>query len=247
MATLMEQYHELITAILDEILTTQQEKVEEAAELISQTVISGGNLYAFGCAHAGMLTEELFYRAGGLMLINPIFGPGLMLSEVPVTKTSQFERIDGYAQVLLDSVKLKAGDLLILISTSGRNSVPVEMALGAKTRGAKVIALTSLNYTKNVTSRHSSGKKVFEIADLVLDNCGQLGDAVLSIEGLAQKMAPTSTIAGAFILNSVVARSVEKMIALGLEPPVYLSANLDAGDEHNRRLLEQYRERLVYI
>ena len=181
-----------------------------------------------------MLTEELFYRAGGLMLINPIFGPGLMLNEVPVTKTSQFERLSGYADVLLDSVNLGEKDLLILISTSGRNPVPVEMALGSKERGAKVIALTSLKYTQNVSSRHQSGKKVYEIADLVLDNCGQIGDAVLQIEGLIQKMGSTSTIAGSFILNSVVALAVEKMLALGLEPPVYLSANLDEGDEHNR-------------
>lgn len=247
MATIMERYYEKIVEILNDIHSTQQEQVEAAAELICTTVTSGAKIYAFGCAHAGMLTEELFYRAGGLMLINPIFGSGLMLNEVPVTKTSQFERLSGYAQVLLNSVKLGTKDLLILISSSGRNSVPVEMALGAKERGAKVITLTSLDYTQNVTSRHVSGKKVFEIADLVLDNCCQLGDAVLQIEGLSQKMAPATTIAGSFILNSVVARSVEKMIALGLEPPVYLSGNLDSGDEHNIRLLEKYQDRLVYI
>ena len=247
MSKLIKRYHRIICNMLDEILECQQENIEAAAELICQTIVSGGRLFAFGCAHAGMLTEELFYRAGGLMLINPIFGPGLMLNEVPVTKTSQFERLSGYADVLLDSVNLGEKDLLILISTSGRNPVPVEMALGSKERGAKVIALTSLKYTQNVSSRHQSGKKVYEIADLVLDNCGQIGDAVLQIEGLIQKMGPTSTIAGSFILNSVVALAVEKMLALGLEPPVYLSANLDEGDEHNRKLLQQYREQLVYI
>lgn len=247
MATILEQYYEKIVQILNKIHSTQQEQIEKTADLICTTVTLGGNLYAFGCAHAGILTEELVYRAGGLMLINPIFGPGLMLNEIPVTKTSQFERLSGYAQVLLNSVKLGARDLLILISSSGRNSVPVEMALGAKERGAKVITLTSLSYSQNVTSRHVSGKKVFELSDLVLDNCCPLGDAVLQIKGLPQKMAPSTTIAGCFILNSVVARSVEKMIAMGLEPPVYLSGNLDSGDEHNMQLLEKYQDRLTYI
>ena len=135
MSKLIKRYHRIICNMLDEILECQQENIEAAAELICQTIVSGGRLFAFGCAHAGMLTEELFYRAGGLMLINPIFGPGLMLNEVPVTKTSQFERLSGYADVLLDSVNLGEKDLLILISTSGRNPVPVEMELGSQNPG----------------------------------------------------------------------------------------------------------------
>ncbi|MCX7795367.1 MAG: SIS domain-containing protein [bacterium] len=243
----IEEYFSEVKRILHRIEETQTKTMERVANLIAEGIINGSNIFIFGASHSAMMAEELTYRAGGLMLINPIFAPGLSLSERPVNRTSKLERLEGFAKILLDSFPLKKGDILIIASVSGRNTVPVEMALEAKERGLTVIALTSLEYSKNVTSRHKSGKKVYEIADIVLDNCCPKGDAILQIDNLPQKVAPTSTIAGVYILNAIIARVVEILVEKGIEPPIYLSGNLDGGDEYNTRKLQEYKDRIFYM
>ncbi len=243
----INQYFSEVKKILSEVEETQVENIERAANLIAERVLKGNNIFIFGASHSAMMAEELVYRAGGFMLINPIFAPGLSLSERPVTKTSKLERLEGFAKIIIESSPIKEGDVLIIASVSGRNAVPIEMALEAKQKGISVIALTSLNYSKNVGSRHGSGKKVYEIADIVLDNCCPKGDAVLQIGDFPQKVAPASTIAGVYILNAMVARVVEILAERGLEPPVFMSGNLDGGDEYNNRKLQEYKDRIFYM
>jgi len=243
----INEYFSEVKKILTKIEETQVETMEKVANLIADRIINGNNIFIFGASHSAMMAEELTYRAGGLMLINPIFAPGLSLSERPVNRTSKFERLEGFAEILLDSFPLKKDDILIIASVSGRNAVPVEMALKAKEKGLTVVALTSLDYSKSVTSRHKSGKKVYEIADIVLDDCCPKGDAVLQIGNLPQKVAPTSTIAGVYILNAIVARVVEILVEKGIEPPIFLSGNLDGGDEYNARKLQEYKDRIFYM
>ncbi len=141
---LSQEYLERAIEFLDRIKETQAGKIEEAAELISQAIIEGHTLYAFGCSHSSLPVQDIFYRAGGLMLVNPIFGPGLSLEIRPPTFTSKMERIEGYGEMLLERVPIKEGDVLILVSVSGRNPVPIDMARAAKERGVKVIGLTSM-------------------------------------------------------------------------------------------------------
>lgn len=243
----IEEYFSEVKKILQKIEEAQTENMERVANLIADRIINGNNIFIFGASHSAMMAEELTYRAGGLMLINPIFAPGLSLSERPVNRTSKLERLEGFAKILLDSFPLKKGDILIIASVSGRNAVPVEMAIEAKEKGLTVVALTSLEYSKSVTSRHKSGKKVYEIADIVLDDCCPKGDAVLQIGNLPQKVAPTSTIAGVYILNAIVARVVEILVEKGIEPPIFLSGNLDGGDEYNARKLQEYKDRIFYM
>ena len=214
-----------------------------AADAIAQDRM----IYVFGATHAGILAQELFYRAGGLAPISPIFPPGLTTDVRPVTLTSQMERLAGYAELIINEVPIQAGDLLLVISVSGRNTVAVEMAEQAKRRGVQVIALTSLAYSRSVTSRAPSGQRLFEVADLVLDLGGRPGDAAVKLEGLAQAVSPTSTVIGAAMLNGWVARTAEILLERGIEPPIFLSANLDAGDQHNQKLLQRYRDRLTYL
>jgi len=226
---------------------TQSPVIAQAADRLTDILVNGGLIYVFGATHAGILAQELFYRAGGLVPIVPIFGPGLTTDVRPITLTSELERKSGYAEILLNASGLTAQDALIVHSVSGRNTVAIEMAEGARARGAMVIALTSVTYSTAVTSRHPRGVKLMDAADIVIDNCGVIGDAVVQLEGLPQAVGPTSTVIGAALLNALVVEVVERLLQRGIEPPVFLSANLDRGDAHNQRLLDKYRGRLNYL
>lgn len=241
------RYFDEIYEQLKRAEATQAPTIARAADALADILARGGLIYAFGSTHAGILCEELFYRAGGLMPIVPIFAPGLTTDVRPITLTSELERKSGYAEMLLDASGLTAADALIVHSVSGRNTVAIEMAEGARSRGALVIALTSVTYSSAVKSRHPKGVKLMDAADIVIDNCGVVGDAVVKLDGLPQAVAPTSTVIGAALLNALVVEIVERLLQRGIEPPVFLSANLDAGDAHNKRLLDKYKGRLNYL
>jgi len=243
---LAKEYLEKASAILKKVEESQLRKIEEAAEMISQAIIDGHMLFAFGCSHSSLPVQDIFYRAGGLMLVNPIFGPGLSLEDFPPTFTSEMERLEGYGRLLLDRLPTKAGDVLILVSVSGRNAVPIDMAMAAKERGMKVIGLTSMEYTTSVGSRHSSGKKMYELVDVVIDNPVPLGDAILEVEEVPQKICPISGVTSCAILHALMAATVEKLVAKGFTPPVYLAANVPGGDEYNKRLMAEYKDRMLY-
>jgi uncharacterized phosphosugar-binding protein len=134
--------------------------------------------------------------------------------------------------------------VVVVVSNSGRNPLPIEVALESKKKGAKVIALTSMAHTQSVTSRHPSGKRLFEIADVVVDNCCEPGDAIVEIEGLPGKVGATSSVACTFIINSILVQATENIAKTGVTPPILISANLDGSDEHNDRLRAQYRGRI---
>ena len=241
-----DQYICIVQETIKRAWEEQRDTVDALAAAIRTTLQEGHSVYIFGCSHAGILAEEVFYRTGGLAVINPIFFPGMMLNTRPITMTSQLERQDGLGRVILDANRVSAGDLLILHSVSGRNNVPVEMALECAARGAKTAAITNIAYSSAVTSRHPSGKRLFECCDIVLDNFGCIGDAAVTPEGLPERIGPTSTAVGTALINGVIIETVEQMLAEGQLPPVFMSANLDGGDEHNRRIFEEYRDRIFY-
>lgn len=244
---LSEKYFEEVNLIIQKVYKTQMDKIKLAAQMIYESIMNSKSAYAFGSNHAGILAEELFYRSGGLALINPIIIPGLTLNTRPITLTTAMERIENFGEAIVDNFKLKEGDTLIIHSVSGINNISVDLAISARRIGVKVIALTNLNYSSVESSRHSSGKRLFEVSDLVLDNCGCHGDAAVEVEGLPQKIAPTSTAIGAIILNGIVASIVELFMKKGIVPPVYLSSNLEGGDEHNKQVIEQYKQYIYYV
>jgi len=240
-------YFDEIKRILDLALDTQREAIERGAEKMCEATIGGRNIFAFGCSHAGLITLDLYYRTGGMATINPVRAPGLNLDVDPATMTSQIERLPEYGKVIVDSLPLSAGDVMIVHSVSGRNTVTVDLALRAREKGAYVIALTNMNTSRFVSSRHSSGKNLYEVSDLVIDNCGCVGDASLDIPGVPEKVGPTSTAVGAVILNAMMTRTVEKVVEAGSVPPVFVSANLDTGDDHNRKMLARYKDHIFYM
>jgi len=244
---LTEQYLDKLLAVLQRVKAEQKDNLVAAAEALADCVVNGGAIYGFGCGHSGLVVQDVFYRAGGLMLINAVFAPGLQLDMRPVTVSSQMERMPGYAAVVLEGLGAKSGDALIIVSTSGRNAVPVEMAQGAKERGMKVIGVTSQAYVAAAPSRHASGKHMHEFADIVIDNLSEAGDACVEVPGLGQKMGPTSGAVGCALLQCLAMETVARLIARGQTPPVFMPANYPGGTEHNARLIEQYAERVNYL
>ena len=187
-----------------------------------------------------MLAEELFYRAGGLVKLHPVLEPPLMLHESASQSTIN-ERLDGYAQKIFDDYKMKKGDVIVIASNSGRNGVCVDLAQLVKENGMCLIALTNLNHSKSMLSRHPSGKKLYEFADVVLDNMGCVGDASIYFDELDRNVSPTSTSAGAAILHAVATGCIEKMLEDGYTPEVFSSSNVDGGDVINEAYINKYK------
>lgn len=225
----------------------QQQTLRTAAEWIADALEADGVLYVFGASHAGIITEELTYRAGGLVPVSPIFVPGLTCDVRPLPLTSALERLDGYALAAVKHIPISAADVALIHSVSGRNAAPVEVALYAKQQGAKVIALTSLQYSQSVSPRSQTGYRLFEVADLVIDNGAPPGDAIVELEGFPQPVASVSTVLGAALVNAIVAEACALLIERGVVPPVFMSANLDGGDAHNNALMERYKGRVLYL
>ena len=217
-------------------MDTQMAELTRAGTWVADVVAAGDLVYTLGSGHSLLIATELYYRAGGLANFDVIHDKTF----------GRAERLPGYAKILLDSYPVSARNLLILVSNSGRNELTVEMALEAKARGIRTIAITSLAHSLSAAPRTTSGLRLCEVADLVIDNCGRPGDASLDLPSSQEPIivAPTSTAAGIFIANSIVALAVQELLDRNLDPPVFASANIDGGDTKNDRLLRFLRERV---
>lgn len=240
-------YSGALLETLNRAFDTQADALRAGARLLTEATLSGHNLFAFGCSHAILPMLEMYYRTGGMATINPVRAPGLCLDVDPATMTSAMERMRDYGRVIVDGQPLGAGDVIIVHSVSGRNNVSIDVALRAREKGAKVIALTNLAMSRAVSSRHPDGIKLYEVADVVIDNCGCVGDAAIDVPGVPEKVAPTSTAVGAALMNAMMAQAVADIVDAGGVPPVFVSANVDGGDEHNREMLKQYGSHIFYM
>lgn len=248
MDTLARKYLSTTIQLLTRIQEEEIDAIEQGAKLIADAIEQGHCLFAFGCTHSSLPIQDLVYRAGGFMLVNPLFGPGITALDIkPTTISSAMEQMEGYAKVILDNSPMKSGDVLILVSVSGRNAVPVELAQVARERGIKVIGVTSREYSEAVAARHSSGKKMNDYADILLDNKAPKGDAVLEANEVPQKFSPVSGVTSIALLQTLIAATIEELLGRGIVPPIFLAANVDGGAEYNARLLKQYHDRIFYI
>jgi len=235
---------EVALELIEQIKTTQTDNIKEAAQLIAEAFMSDHKFFVSGSGHSHTVAEELYARAGGLAFVFPILVDELTLTSHP-TKSTKLERLEGYAAILGELYKIDRGDVVLIASNSGRNAYPIELALYAQEKGAKVIALTNIKHSSIESSRHSSGKKLMDLADVVIDNCGEPGDAALIIEGLETTMYPTSSIANSVICGALSVAIAEHLIAQGVEPPVLRSANVDGDQAKSEAYIEKYM-RLFY-
>lgn len=246
MSQALRDYYTQIRQKLD-ALAQQQATLDKAADLMLASVTQGRNLFVFGASHAGILAEEMSYRAGGLAIVNPLFSAALMLNVRPLTLTSAVENVEGLGRVVVEGSPLQRGDTLLIHSVSGRNAITIDVALAARERGVSVVAITSLATAARVNSRHSSGQLLASLADVTIDNHCDYGDAAVSLPGMAQKAAPLSTIMGATIANSLVLRLCEMMLERGLQPPVLASANIDGNQQINRDIMASWCDQIHYL
>ncbi len=226
------RYLELTHDLIGRLMGDEWPNIRAGAELIATAVRDGRAIHVFGSGHSHILAEELFYRAGGLVHVQPILFEGLMLHASAPLSTS-LERLPGLADAILLDHPVIGGDVLIVASNSGSNLVASELVQRVQAAGAGVVAITSLRHATSAVARASTQPRLHELANVVIDNGGLVGDAAIDIAGFDRKVAPTSTVIGAAIVNAMVAEAVEVLVGLGIAPDVYTSSNVEGGDDAN--------------
>ncbi len=224
-------------SLLEKLEQSQPDNVSKAADSVVQALTHGGILQAFGCGHSVAGALELCHRAGGLVPTKLIREPAY----------GDYEIVEGVGSLFMKKVEVLKEDVVFIISHSGRNPLPIEVCLESQKRGAKVVAVTSVEASKATTSRHSSGKLLYQLADVVIDTGVPSGDAMIKLEGLDTKICGMSSIVTTAALQWTVLEVAKKMLAAGLEPPFYKSQNLDGGHEYNDRMMDRYLSRIWHI
>ena len=212
-----------IVGLLDEALERNDATIGDVAAAITTTILAGRHVYAFGAGHSLALVGEMHRRAGGMKVVRPLWNEELT-SRADSGAAGKLENLAGYYRELTAGLDWGPGDLCWVISNSGRNTLVVELALEARRRGVTVVGLVSAAHSGTVSATPGL-PKLPEITDFLLDNGGCFGDAALDIPGVAERMAPTSTIVGAALVHAVWAEVAERLVARGHEPEVWGSAN----------------------
>lgn len=242
-------------AILHRVRDTQVDTIREAAQWCSSAILKGGLVHLFGSGHSRMAVEEVFPRYGSFPGFHPIVELSLTNHTQVVGANGQrqamwIERQEGFAEPILNNFVFRDFDVMIVFSTSGNKGVVIDMALGAKKRGMKVIAVLAAEYSKVLDSEHSSGKKLVEIADLVIDNCALPGDSMVEVPGVDVKVGPGSTIGNTAVVNCLKVLVAEQMAAGG-QMPLVLASAYEMGAEASKKRFEEaydnYRERVKVV
>ncbi|MEV4916390.1 SIS domain-containing protein [Streptomyces tirandamycinicus] len=245
--TLAGRFLDAAIGLLERVRDEEAANIAAAGAAIADTVAAGGRLFAFGAGHSSLAAQDVVYRAGGLAVMNLLAVPGAVGVDVmPATLGSALERVDGLAAAVLDSSPARAGDVLIVVSLSGRNALPVEMALNARALGLKVIGVTSVAYATGTKSRHATGTYLRDHCDIVLDSKIAVGDAELTAESVEAPFAPASTIVTSALMQATVAAAAGELAARGVQPPLLRSGNVDGGHEWNDRVMTEYADRIFY-
>ena len=233
----MSQYIADVHRLIDEMVEANTSSLPAVADVIAQSLADDGVLHVFGSGHSSLLAQEIFYRAGGLAPINAMLDVNLTV--FGTSRPTWVERLEGYADSIFASYDVRPGEVLLIISNSGVNPVPIDMATGARERGLVPVAMGSASVYADADSRHSTGQSLFELADHVLDTCVPWGDAIAEV-GEVQTGA-VSTLLGSALLNMLTIEIVQR---IGPGAPVFVSQNIPGGDAANASLIERYRGRI---
>jgi uncharacterized phosphosugar-binding protein len=241
------EYIKGLQGVLERIANEQGENIIAAGAVVANTLEGGGIVHTFGTGHSHIIAEDVFFRAGGIAAVNPILDERFLFLKGALESTRS-ERRSGIAGKLIENEKIGPADAAIIISNSGRNAVPVEMALEVKARGLPVIAITSTEQSRASAPRHSSGKRLFEIADVVIDNCVPPGDALVRIEGIDSMTGASSTVAGSAIIHSIIVEALSELARRGISPAVLPSANMEnTSADSLKDILRPYEGRIRYL
>ena len=238
-----QRYFTIMQEVVENVFNTQEDNMAKAAKILASTTKNEGMIHLFGSGHSSLIAEDVFWRAATLANVHAIFESAVAgINEV--TKTSKIEKLEGIGQVIVDYNRIMPPDAIICISNSGNNAATVDVALAAKERGVPVIAITNVTYADQLTTHHSSGKKLKDVADVVIDNCSLYGDAAVELDGFPQKVGATSTIPAAFIVPALLVQTCENLLEDGVQPDVYYNGHLAYEDPniklHNDALVDKY-------
>jgi uncharacterized phosphosugar-binding protein len=246
-----ENYLQSVIAALTRIQQDEQEVMDKAGQVLAEAVAKDRLINVIGPGgHSNMAVEEVFWRAGGLASVNALLDAGTNLIH-GAKRSNRVERTPGYASTVLDIYGIENEDVLVIVNAYGINAMTIDCALECEKRGVTSIAITSTSFAdsvpKDAPSRHPSGKNLYDIADIFINNHLPLGDAVVSIEGMEQKMGPLSTFVNSFAINLLMMSTAQKLLAMGIQPPIWTSANMPDGDKLNQQYEEAYFPRIKHL
>ena len=234
-----ERYYKAVDELFAKIRATQDDKIEQAAAMMADCVANGGCIHLFDTGH--IINSELLNRAGGFVLMrrfsyNLNVDSDVRKRDRSAIKTDQ----EGLAMYALRSSGVLPGDVMVIGSVSGKTPNVIDLALACREFGVKVIAVTSVTYSSQLETPHSCGKRLFELADIVLDNCSPFGDAMLPVEGVEKPFSPASGLAAAYIMWAVANQLLEDLLAKGITPSILGSVNYPENVEFNNALYKRY-------
>ena len=231
---------------IQELLKVAEERNKDVIDLLAKKVAENIEndkvIHTFGTGHSHMLGIELFARAGGLGNVDAMLDPDTLTS-FGAQRSGAMEKTPGVSDVIYDSYNIEQGDMMIITSNSGRNAVPVEMAMRCRKEGIFTVCITSLKVSEKMTSRHPSGRKLYELCDVVLDNCAPEGDGCMTVDGIVT--GPVSSISGMYLADTIMTTAIEKCVEKGFKPYVYQSQNVDGAD--NRAAHFKYKGRVKHL
>ena len=242
-----QKYMEGINTIIQKIEKTQNEAIMKAATLLADVTQNGGIIYGFGTGHSHLVAEDAFWRAATPANYAALIEPS-SIGTFEITKSYLIENTYDIGRHIIDYHRITPNDCIIIISNSGNNIAPVDAALRAKEKGIPVIAITAVEYADYLKTKHKSGKKLKDIADIVLDNCSFIGDAIAEIEGFIMKVGSSSTIPMILLQNMILTQMVEILVERGITPDVFYNGHIAFMDEdaakHNDKLVDKYFYRI---
>jgi uncharacterized phosphosugar-binding protein len=237
-----------IQRLLTRILEEEREALDRAAEKLADQIAADRLIHVFGPGgHSNLAAQEIFFRAGGLMHVSAILDEGTLLSNGAL-RSMAIERTPGYGKVVIADRNLGEDDLLVLVNAYGINAALIDAALEARRRGVFLIGFSSREHAERTSSehpaRHPTRQNLHDVVDIAVDTKIAVGDAIVGISGMSERIAAASTFTNAFALNCLVIRTVAKLVERGIEPPVWRSGNAPGGDEANARFLRRFRDRV---
>ncbi|MDI9540372.1 MAG: sugar isomerase domain-containing protein [Bacillota bacterium] len=242
-----EKYFEVEKQVVEKVMKVNKDAIIKAANLLTRTTEKGGLIYGFGTGHSHLVVDDAFWRAA-----TPANYVALLehsaTGNTEITKSYLVENTYGIGRIIVDYHRITSNDCMIIISNSGNNIAPVDAAIRAKEKGIPVIAITAVEYSNYLTTKHRDGLKLKDVADVVLDNCCIIGDAAVEIEGFPMKVGSVSTIPNIFLQNAILTQMVENLVQKGIEPDVYYNGHMAFMNEdfacHNDKLVDKYFYRI---
>ncbi|MGI8485410.1 MAG: sugar isomerase domain-containing protein [Thermomicrobiales bacterium] len=242
---LYRDYFRRLYDTIESVMESEGVAIETAADWMASSIAHDGVVHLFGSGHSHMVAEEVFHRAGSLMPLNPMLDVNLTF--MGSINATELERSTGYGRIVVASHDIRPGEIVIVISNSGVNPVPIEVALEAKEIGAKTIAITSDMCYRSAPSRHASGRRLAEVTDLVLDTHVPEGDAMIEVPGASTRSGGVSSVIGISLINAIVVETADRLQKMGITPPIIPTMNLPGGDEEMEKLVERYAARLPLL